>query len=232
VLFRLFQNVSGWEAIIMQKMLLLDEKLNPAHTAVLVVDVQNDFCHPQGFFGEAGIAGFSDQSMLPMMKEKLISLLAESRLSGALLVFIRGIYDPIYISPPFAEKLQEIGILGKMCLEGTWGANYWDEIKPSREGREIEVVKHRYSAFAGTSLDLILRSNGIRTLILTGVATSGCVDSTARDGFFLDYYIILASDCMGDWDTDKHKSSIAKLESTFGHTVASSDIIKIWRRRG
>jgi ureidoacrylate peracid hydrolase len=212
----------------LEKVLTLEEKLNPKHTAVLVVDVQNDFCHPDGHFANSGVDGFCDISMASPMKANLVPFLDAAHKSLAMVVFIKAIYDTIYVSAPCAEKFVEMGFYGKACLSGTWGAEYWEGICPTGMPREIEVIKHRYSAFQGTDLDLILRSNEVKTLIMTGVATSGCVDSTARDGFFRDYYIILASDCMADFTLEKHEMAIIKLNSTFGHIVQSSEIIRIW----
>ena len=212
----------------LQDIITLEEKLNPRHTAVLVVDVQNDFCHPDGFFALAGVTGFSDISMVPAMKRNLYSLIDSARRSGVMLVFIRAIYDPIYVSAPFAERLREIGSYGKACLDGTWGADYYEDIRPVGAPCEIEVVKHRFSAFQGTDLDLILRSNEVKTLVMTGVVTSGCVDSTAREGFFRDYYIILAGDCVADWDADNHQAALRKFQRTFGYIVPASEIVKIW----
>ena len=92
------------------------------------------------------------------------------------------------------------------------------------------VTKHRYSGFVGTDLDLVLRAQQIRTLIVTGTASNGCVEATARDGFMRDYAIVYASDCSVASTVAKHQECLDRVQSWA--TVASSDdIVCAWRTR-
>ncbi len=92
-------------------------------------------------------------------------------------------------------------------------------LKPQRD--EPIVDKHHYSAFMGTPLDGILRKHDVQTLIVTGVATNVCVDSTLRHGFFLGYYIVLLEDCVGSNSAAGHQGTLASVRNNIG-TVASS----------
>jgi ureidoacrylate peracid hydrolase len=208
----------------------LQEKLDPRCTALLIVDVQNDFCHPDGFY--AGVPEFAGSRLAPIdrMREPLRALLEAARGADCLRVFIRGIYDPVYVAPPFAEIMSARGALGKACLEGSWGADYWDPFRPQRSRREVEVIKHRNSAFHGTDLAVILRANGIRTVLVTGVATSGCVDSTARAAMFEDFFTIVPADTTADYLEERYRVHLAKLASGFATVTDSSTVMDAWKR--
>ncbi len=91
------------------------------------------------------------------------------------------------------------------------------------------VVKHRYSAFIDTDLDLILRSRGIQSLVMTGVATNVCVESTARDGYMRDYHIVFVDDCSACYDAAKHAATLRHITDHFGVVVQAADIIATWQ---
>lgn len=88
-----------------------------------------------------------------------------------------------------------------------------------------------YSAFMGTRLDQILRSNAIKSLVVCGVATSGCVESTIRDGFMLDYYVVTAGDACADYETARHDATLSKVDLSFGYVVSVKDIGDRWKER-
>lgn len=208
----------------------LEEKLAPARTALLIVDVQNDFCDPRGFY--CHVPEYSQTQLAPInrMRAPLLALLEAARAVDCLRVFIRGIYDPVYVAPPFGEKLASRDALGHACLEGSWGADYWDPFRPQGGGREVEVVKHRNSAFHGTDLALILRANDIRTTVIAGVATSGCVDSTVRHAMFNDFFVILAADATADYVEERYRVHVDTIAGSFGHVVSSEQIVGMWPR--
>jgi len=93
---------------------------------------------------------------------------------------------------------------------------------------ECIVTKHRYSGFINTDLDLILRAQGIQTLIMTGTATNVCVESTARDGFMLDYYIVFLGDCTGTGDRNLHEATLQNISGAFGVVCNSTDVSAHW----
>ena len=92
---------------------------------------------------------------------------------------------------------------------------------------EIFIEKHTYSAFAGTELDRILRFRGIQTLVMTGVATNVCVESTLRDGFFNGYYIVVPEDCVGSSAQNLHDATIENVRGTFGEVTSLADLTTI-----
>ena len=112
------------------------------------------------------------------------------------------------------------------CMEGSWGADFYKLTTPAR-GEHI-CVKHRYSAFIDTDLDLVLRSQDIRTLIIAGVNTNVCVESTARDGFMKDYYIVFLSDCTAAVIREDHEATLRNIQNHFGIVTTSMTVVSIW----
>ena len=213
----------------------LEEQVAPGHTALVIVDVQNDYVHADGFFAKKSMESFQDTSLIPGMLANLEHLLTEARSAGVLTVFVRSHLDLKYLSPAIVQRTKFIGQINEeliplSSLEGTWGADFYDDFRPNDGSPEIVVTKHRQSAFWGTRLDLILRSNGIKTLVMTGLATSGCVESTTRDASMNDYYVVTARDCCSDQDAGRHEASLRKMSISFGYVVDSIDIEKAWQR--
>ena len=95
---------------------------------------------------------------------------------------------------------------------------------------ELVVKKYRSSAFWGTNLALLLRSNGIKSVVVCGATTEGCVESTARDAMFSDYYVVLATDAMTDIDAAAHANSIERVFPKLGETGSVDEIIELTAR--
>ena len=160
-----------------------------------------------------------------------------ARAAGVKIVFIHSIYDAHYLNDPMRERNVRRGLGKSRCTTGAWGTELY-EVSPI-EGEPI-VTKHRYSAFQGTDLHIILRSWGIRTLIMTGVTTNVCVESTAREGYFLDHYIVFVDDCTATTNEDRkdlsseeiHRWTLTNIELTFGVVVKSGDVVNAWKKIG
>jgi ureidoacrylate peracid hydrolase len=196
------------------------EKTDPATTALLVVDMQNDFCHPEG----AGAVNGGDVGACVAMAPRLKRLIAAARTMGIQPIFIRAVHNRWTDSPARLDRNH--GRRAGICREGTWGAE-WYGVAP--EPADPIVTKHRYSAFINTDLDLILRAQGIEHLILTGVATNGCVESTARDGFMMDYHIVFVDDCSAtSAGPAAHAATVANMGRAFGVVVQSADLLALW----
>lgn len=190
----------------------LAEQVRPEHAALLVVDMQNDFCAEGGYLQK--MRGYN-VGFAADVATRIGRLADAARAAGATIVWIKSHYDFKYLTPAYAIKRREEGC----CLEGTWGAEFF-QLEPVAD--EPVVVKHHLSGFKSTRLDDLLRARGVRTLLMAGVATNVCVDSTLRDGFFLGYHIVLVEDCVGSNNEAGHKGTIATVRTNIG-TVASSD---------
>lgn len=204
-------------------LLTLEQKVAPSHAALLVVDVQNDFLSEGGFFQRAGYDLSNVQRSVP----PLLHLLDHARRAEVTVVFIQAIYDPHVLSAPMRERNRRRNLEMPRCLTGTWGADFY-MLRP--QSGEPVIIKHRYSAFAGTELEAVLRGRGIRSLLLAGVSTDTCVESTARDGYFLDFYITLVADCCGALSEADHQGTLARAERDFASVATSAEIILAWER--
>lgn len=200
-------------------MLSLKEKLDPKHAALVVVDVQNDFCHSEGGFGKRKM----NLAMIQESVETLADLISEARSRNVPIIFVRTVHGPWTNSDAWVERFKDVSVEQiPMCVEESWGADFY-VVRP-QPGDPV-VVKHRYSAFYGTDLDVILRARGIKTLIMAGVATNVCVETTARDGYMRDYHIVLVDDCCATTSVEDHEATLRNIRNHFG-VVAKADEVK------
>ncbi len=198
------------------------EVVAPGHTALLIVDVQNDFCAPGGHT-EARLG--KDVADCQAVVEPVERLAAAARRAGAPVVWIKADYDRAYLSPPIHARQIARGIEKAYCVSGTWGAEFY---RVSPDDGDLTIEKHRHSAFAGTELDQILRDRGIRTVVVAGVQTHVCVESTLRDASARGYYVVVPGDCVGSYDRDLHDKTLRCVEAHFGEVVGSADLIARW----
>lgn len=191
----------------------LKELIQPSHSAVLVIDVQNDACHPDGLYAKSG----KDISLRRGAADKTADFINEARRYTVPIIFTKAIYSKWTETAATLRRREGHG--PEPFLEGTWGAELYS-VQPKES--ELVVVKPRYSAFIGTTLDLILRSKGIGTLIVTGGGAAVCVESTVRDGFMLDYNIILVTDCIGTTIVDEHIPALKRMASLCAAVLADA----------
>jgi nicotinamidase-related amidase len=116
----------------------------------------------------------------------------------------------------------------RYTIPGTPGHAFAPEFTPLEN--ELVVRKHRSSGFWGTSLDMLLRSNGIKTVVVGGCTTEGCVESTARDAMFNDFYVVIAEDCVASDDRAQHEASMLLMRHRFD-IAGGDEIQRIWRAR-
>jgi len=171
-------------------------------SAVVIVDMQNAFVSKGGMFDLAG----KDISGVAPVVEANKRLVAAARTASMKVIYLQMTYEADLSnagSPTSPNYHKEIALdmmrtrpelAGKLLIRDSWDWQIIDELTP--EPGDIVVEKNRYSGFWGTPLDNILRSNNIRHLLFTGVATNVCVESTARDAFFNEYWPVLVTDAM------------------------------------
>ena len=191
--------------------------VRPEQTALLVVDMQNDFCAEGGFLQREK---HYDVSFARPVADRIGAVVEASRQAGVLVVWIQSIYDFKYL--PAAHIAKRGGQEG-CCMEGTWGAEFF-ELAP--DPGDLIVGKHTFSAFKGTPLDEQLRQRGVETLVICGVATNVCVDSTLRDGFFHGYNVVLLEDCVGSNNRAGHDGTLATVRINFGAVVPSATLME------
>mgnify|MGYP003111564135 CR=1 FL=1 len=198
-------------------MSLLETQINPETTALLVVDMQNDFCAQGGYLQRK--RGYN-VGFAPALADRIQGLVQAARKARLPVVWVRSVYDFKYLNAPYRVKRGEEGC----CLEGTWGVGFF-RVKPLPD--EVVVTKHHYSAFFETNLNTQLQLLGVNTLVVTGVATNVCVDSTLRDGFFRGYYIVVPEDCVNSNSRAGHEGTLATVRNNIGIVCQSDDIISL-----
>jgi nicotinamidase-related amidase len=209
----------------------LAELVDPAHTALVLIDMQRDFIEPDGVFGKLGI----DLSMYAESRPRLAALLAAARQSGIVVVHVQNTALPGRMgdSPSYIrfnlrmhQAARRDGPPLRYTIPGTPGHDFAPEFTPRSD--ELIVRKYRSSGFWGTNLDMLLRSNGIKTVVFGGCTTEGCVESTARDAMFNDYYVVIAEDCVASDDRAQHAASMLLMRHRFD--LATGDAIqRAWR---
>jgi ureidoacrylate peracid hydrolase len=200
----------------------LAAKADPAQAGLLVIDVQNDFAAEGGFFHKVGADIAAIQSgVLPRLR----GLIDGARAAGVPVIFVRAIYDPPVLSAPMRERNERLGMTMPRCISGSWGAEFCG-VAP--EPGEAVVTKHRYSAMVGTSLRDEIDRRGIRSLLLAGIATDTCVESTGRDLYFRDYYVTVISDCCGAHSQADHAAALRRFDRDYGETVPAEAVLSVW----
>jgi ureidoacrylate peracid hydrolase len=193
--------------------------IDPSKKALVVVDMQNAYCHEQGSLAGQGF----DISACRDVIGNVGKVIETCRKSGVPVIFLYLAFDKDYkdggamaheVWPFFKEK-------GGL-LDGTWDAAIVDELQPLSE--EAVIRKTRYSGFSGTNLDYRLRYMGVETLIICGVTTNICVESTVRDAFHLGYKVVLISDGTAEIDEERYQASLKTVEYAFGKVITAEQL--------
>jgi ureidoacrylate peracid hydrolase len=199
---------------------LLEKKVDPEHTALIAIDVQNDFCHEDGSLAKAK----KDLSMVKKMVPNLLRFIDYAREIPLPIIYVRTTHDEWTNSAAYLQ-INRARNRPPICQPDKWGADLY-MLSPLEN--EAIVTKHRYSAFQGTNLELILRSKSIDTLLITGVMPNVCVDSTLRDGFNRDFFTILVEDCVASDRIDLHEATLENVRDYFGIVCYTDELLRIW----
>ena len=178
---------------------------DPDRSAVLVIDMLNDFLEPDG--------------AMPLLEgrrlyEPIRRLLQAARQRGAKVIWICDEHLPTDLE--FEKRSVH-------CLKGSWGAGIVAELEPTTS--ELRIPKTRYSGFFETDLDLRLRQDGIDHLILTGVVTNICVRSTAHDAFFRDYRVTIPMECVAATSDREQESTLYDLDTHYATVTSLNEVL-------
>lgn len=195
----------------------------PEQTALIVVDMQNAYATLGGYLD---LAGFDVSATAPVIAN-IKKAVAAARAAGIRIIWFQNGWDDQYMeagdagSPNYHKSnalktmRQNPELQGKLLAKGRWDYALVDELIPEPE--DIVIPKIRYSGFYNTPLDSILRSRGIRHLIFTGIATNVCVESTLRDGFFLEYFGVVLEDATYQaGPPSAHDAALFNIQTFFG----------------
>ncbi|ARS89591.1 cysteine hydrolase family protein [Natrarchaeobaculum aegyptiacum] len=185
--------------------------LEPAQTAVVVVDMQNGFCHPDGSLYAPG----SEAAIDP-----IADLLERAREAGVQVLYTRDVHPPEQFAD--AHYYDEFEQWGEHVLEGSWEAEIVAELPVEDEDHVIE--KHTYDAFYQTELEGWLNARGIRDLVFCGTLANVCVLHTAGSAGLRDFRPLLVEDCIGHIEEDHREYALDHAEWLFGEVVSSDDL--------
>jgi ureidoacrylate peracid hydrolase len=179
----------------------------PDRSAVLVIDMLNDFLEPEG--------------AMPLLEgrrlyEPIRRLLKTARESGSRVIWVCDEHLPT--DREFEKRSVH-------CLQGSWGAEIVADLDPV--GEELQIPKTRYSGFFETDLDQRLRELGIDHLILTGVVTNICVRSTAHDAFFRDYRVTVPVECVAATSEREQESTLYDLDTHYATVAGLEEVLAI-----
>jgi ureidoacrylate peracid hydrolase len=204
--------------------------IDTARTAVIVVDMQNDFGSKSGMFDRAGI----DISGIQKAVAPTAQVLDVARNAGIRVIYLKMAYQPDLSDlgdPDSVNRVRHLqlgvgqnvtapdGSPSRVLIRDTWNSDILTELKPRAD--DAVIYKTRFSGFYKTDLDARLRDLDIKNLIITGCTTSICVESTVRDAMFRDYLCVLLGDCMsepigGDLPRSNHDASLLSTEVLLG----------------
>ena len=215
--------------------------IDTAKTAVIVVDMENDFGSKGGMFDLAGI----DISMIQKAVGPTAKVLAAARNANIKIVYLKMGFHPDLSdlgAPDSVTRMRHLQIMhvgktvqapdgsaSRILIRDTWGTDIVPQLKPQAE--DVVMYKTRFSGFYQTDLDNVLKKLGIKHLIFTGCTTSVCVDSTIRDAMFRDYQPVLLADCTGEpigngLSRSNHEATLLTIEVLLGWVSSSDDFVK------
>jgi len=213
--------------------------IDTAFTAVIVVDMQNDFGVKGGMFDRAGI----DISGIQKAVAPISKVLDLARQCDIKIIYLKMGFRPDLSdlgSPESVNRVRHLrfgvgqtilapdGSESRILIRDTWNTDILRELEPQED--DVVIYKHRFSGFYETDLDERLKQMGIKHLIVIGCTTSICVESTVRDAMFRDYSCILLTDCMSepiglDSPGSNHEASLLAIQMLFGWASTSDEFI-------
>jgi ureidoacrylate peracid hydrolase len=192
---------------------------------LLTVDVQNDYCHEQGALARVG----ADVTDLQRAALHIETLLECARSAGVPRAHVRTEHDACHDDAAWLKR----GVSGHtldverfpIARRGSWGSEFY-RIRP--QPGELVVVKHRFSAFAYTDLELMLRANQIDTVVLCGVTTNVCVNITGVDALMRGFYPVIVQEAVAAPTAAEHAGALETFAQYFGEVIGLADVQQVW----
>jgi ureidoacrylate peracid hydrolase len=205
-------------------------RVNPAETALIVVDMQNAYCSPGGYLD---LIGFDISGAPPVIAEAA-RVIADCRAAGIAVIYLQngfsadvreapGPASPVWHKSNALRFMREnAAYAGKLITHGTWDHAIVAEVAP--QPGDLVIPKSRYSGFAGTALEQQLQARRIRTLLVVGVATNVCGESTLRDAYHREYFPLLVSDATLAAGPGQQAATEFNIERFFGWVTSAADL--------
>ena len=182
-------------------------------TALIVVDMQNSFLHPDGenYYPEAGA-----------VVSNCLALIGQARKTGSIIVHVADRHRAGF--EDFEDRR-----LPRHCVSGDFNAEFFDGFGPQGGAAEIEIVKRRFSAFFATELSLFLREQSVERVIICGVKTNVCVRATAQDAFAHGFDVVVVKDATNSNRDHLAAASFEDIERYLGQLVITDDAVEFLR---
>lgn len=199
----------------------IENRLRPSHVAVMVIDMQNDFCAEKGYVER--VVG-RDASPCRAVVPSIMNLVSAARQARVPVYWIKANYDPEGLPEGMLTKFQSRS-REVCCGTGSWGSSFFEV---ELGATEPVITKKSFSAFANTEAEKLLRERGVRTVVFAGVQTNVCVESSLRDAVCRGFHVVLASDCVASHATHLHEATLQNVGMVFGDVVPSDAIVRAW----
>jgi ureidoacrylate peracid hydrolase len=200
----------------------MDQSIDLGRPALIVVDVQNDFVHPDGKVGRGG------DDMRPLLDavDGINRLIRTARSANIPVAFVRVTHSPIVDNPAYRARYAVRGMAADdlLCADGTWGAELYADLEPPGPD-ELIVTKHAYDGFAVPELPAHLQAHGVDTAIITGVVTELCVIGSVAGGFEHGFHIIVPREATGSADPAAAEASLTLIRRYYGSVASIEDVV-------
>jgi len=198
-----------------------DPYVDPRVCALLVVDMQNGFCHPESRMEKSGVGVANQRAIVP----NVLRLVELARDYSIPVFWSQQVHFPEDVTrrrrriPSHQSKQQ-----WTPCLRGTWEVDFIEEVRPAIRTEDYVIEKHRASMFFETTLPAKLRMLGIEQVIVAGTTTAFCVETTIRDAYYHDFDVVAVRDCIADPRPRFHEDTMAKVDQFFGVVITLDEL--------
>jgi ureidoacrylate peracid hydrolase len=196
--------------------------LHDTRSALLVVDMQADFCSADGFVAQLGLDPTPCREIVSSLQE----LIDGARDNDVPVLWVLANYDDDLVPPTFLRRKNEAGISHDCCIPGTEGFEFFG-VTPA-DG-EPKFIKHSYSAFTNPEFEKYLRSAKIETLVFSGVQTNVCIEATLREAYNRGFHVVVAEDCVASHTPSLHEATLQNVRVLLGNVTSAAGIRKAWR---
>jgi ureidoacrylate peracid hydrolase len=193
-------------------------KVDPGHTGLVVVDMQRDYCCEGGVIDKMGFSLDDPQGLVPRLAE----FVDKVRTALPHIIHVRMNLLPELRSPAMIEHFARVGV------ERNYDPSFREFYGVIPGDNELVIPKYRYSGFVSTYLHQCLQARGIKTLVIVGLATNVCVESTVRDAFMRDYHVVVPEDMTEGTSPEAKIWSLKTIDTFFGQVLHSSLLLKCW----
>jgi biuret amidohydrolase len=195
-------------------------KIEPQSAAVIVVDMQNDFCSKDGYYARKGakVADFA------AVIEPVARFVGAARAQGTTIIYTRLVYGPPRgpMEQRHSIRPRRWSAEGARLITNTWGADVVDELRP--QPKDIVIDKPGYSAFEATNLESMLRERGIKTLVMMGIVSYACVLATAFSAFDKDFDVVVIKDAIASWGGSLQAETCQIVDLLMGMAVPAAEV--------